>query len=45
LSDPASQTIINATDFGHGDERFEKITADEHIANRNRKNFTIQEIG
>jgi len=38
--DPASQTIIDPTDFGTGDEKFEKITAGEHISNRNRKNFT-----
>ena len=38
--DPASQTIIDPADFGQGDKKFEKITAGEHISNRNRKNFT-----
>lgn len=38
--DPASQTLIDPADFGLDDGRFEKITAGEHIANRNRKNFT-----
>ena len=38
--DPASQTIIDPNDFGQGNAKFEKITAGEHISNRNRKNFT-----
>lgn len=38
--DPASQTIIDPSDFDNGAKKFEKITAGEHIQNRNRKNFS-----
>ena len=37
--DPSSQTIINPSDFSQNPNKFEKITAGEHILNRNRRNF------
>ena len=37
--DPSSQTIINPSDFSQSPNKFEKITAGEHILNRNRRNF------
>ena len=37
--DPASKTVIDPEDFSNDIEGYEKITAGEHIANRNRKNF------
>jgi len=37
--DPASKTIIDPADFSSGIEHHDKITAGEHIANRNRRNF------
>jgi isopenicillin N synthase-like dioxygenase len=38
--DPASQTIIDPNDFETGNKSYEKITAGDHISNRNQKNFT-----
>jgi len=38
--DPSSQTIIDPADFSSVINHYEKITAGEHIANRNRRNFT-----
>jgi len=38
--DPTSQTIIDPSDFGSGEQQYEKITAGEHIARRNRSNFS-----
>ena len=38
--DPSSKTIINPADFSGGSKNYKKITAGEHIANRNQKNFT-----
>ena len=38
--DPASQTIIDPTDFGSDEQQYEKITAGEHIAYRNKNNFS-----
>ena len=37
--DPASQTIIDPDDFSLSKIKYEKITAGEHISNRNKKNF------
>jgi len=37
--DPASQTIIDPNDFSQSPMKYEKITAGDHILNRNRKNF------
>ena len=37
--DPSSKTIIDPADFSNGFKRYKKITAGEHIANRNRRNF------
>ncbi len=38
--DPASQTIIDPSDFSYTSGHYEKITAGEHIAMRNSNNFT-----
>ncbi|KAG1700536.1 2-oxoglutarate-Fe(II) type oxidoreductase hxnY [Nymphon striatum] len=38
--DPASQTIIDPSDFSDNPGNYERITAGEHIALRNSNNFT-----
>ncbi len=43
--DPASQTLIDPSDFSDAPEQYEKITAGEHIAKRNSKNFTQYKKG
>ncbi len=38
--DPSSKTIIDPADFNSCIKNYERITAGEHIANRNRRNFS-----